>query len=60
MHRKTNFLHDSARAAPSPIASQAQGGQPTHNIDPSMLQQINDGVKSLKFEMANMLNKVCL
>ncbi|RNA01610.1 hypothetical protein BpHYR1_041291 [Brachionus plicatilis] len=55
VHRKTNFIHDSARNQPNPVASQNQAG---HNqVDPAVIQQISDGVKNFRFEMANLLNR---
>lgn len=57
VHRKTNDMHDRARANPSgPAASAHQAAAPS-NLDPSMIQQINDGVKNLKFEITTLLNR---
>lgn len=64
MHRKTNFVADNIAASRQqqqlsasqqpPIASQQQANQ----IDPHMINQIHEGVKGFRLEMANALRAV--
>jgi hypothetical protein len=62
IHRKTSYLHDTYKASggqqQQQPASNQIGSQPSgYQIDPSILNQINEGVKNFRFDMANMLNK---
>jgi mannose-binding lectin 1 len=58
VHRKTNYLHDSAKLQQNqqPVASQAQANQ----IDPQTVLVINENVRSIRAEIAGLAARVFL
>lgn len=53
VHRKTNLIYD--RPTQQVSATQAAIGSQQNQIDPSILNQINDGVRNARIEVANAL-----